>query len=565
MTTPLTTSILEYAESVTSGEKLAGEWVRLACERHLKDLERSASDDFPYEFDEQKAHRAIKFIQNLPHTKGKWASKRELLVLQPWQRFIVGCLFGWVRKDDGLRRFRESYLEIPRKNGKSVLAAAIGVYMLVADGEYGAEVYSGATTEKQAWEVFRPARLMCRQTPKLVEHFGLEVNASNLLKTDDFSKFEPLIGKPGDGASPHCAIVDEYHEHNDSDLFDTMQTGMGAREQPLMFTITTAGSNMGGPCYEKRLESQRILRGDATDERFFAVIYSLDKGDDFKDPAMWDKANPNLGVSVYRDFLEAQVTSAVRSAERQNSVKTKHFNMWVGAKTAWLNMEQWHNAADPSLKIEDFVGVKSVIGLDLATRIDISANVRLFWKEIDGKTHYYVFPKLYLPEDALESAKNGNTYKGWAVDGFIDVHDGAETSYQLVQDDILADCKQYETLEVVYDPWQATQMAQGLRDHGIEAVEMPNNAKNLSPPMRELEAALASGRFHHPDNKALNWMAGNVVAAADAKDNLFPRKETNQSHQKIDGIVAMLYAWARAMHMVDEGSLDDFLGNVVTF
>ena len=550
----------DYAEGVCDGSIPAGEWVRLACRRHLDDLER---EDFAYRFDEKTALRAVRFIETLPHTKGKWASKGELLNLQPWQKFIVGCIFGWVRKSDGLRRFREAYLEIPRKNGKSVLAAAIGLYMLVADGEFGAEVYSGATTEKQAWEVFRPAKLMAQRSPALLERFGLDVNAASLLRMEDFSRFEPLIGKPGDGASPNCAIVDEYHEHADSDQFDTMQTGMGAREQPLMLAITTAGGNMGGPCYEKRLEAQRILRKDVEDERFFSVIYGIDKGDDWKDPEIWAKANPNLGVSVFRDYLEAQVASAIRSAERQNSVKTKHFNVWVGAKSAWLNMEHWNNAANPDLREEDFSDALCCIGLDLATRIDICGVVRLFAREIDGKTHYYAFPRLYLPEEALISAKNATTYRGWAADGYLTVHDGAETSYSRVQEDIEADVKAFQVSEVVYDPWQATQMAQNLREGGIESVEMPNNAKNLSPAMRDLEAALASGRFHHPDNKVLNWMAGNVVAAPDAKDNLFPRKETNQSHQKIDGIVALLYAWARAMHFEDTGSMDDFLNNVV--
>ena len=550
----------DYAEGVCDGSIPAGEWVRLACRRHLDDLER---EDFAYRFDEKLALRVVRFIETLPHTKGKWAAKGERLKLQPWQKFIVGCIFGWVRKSDGLRRFREAYLEIPRKNGKSVLAAAIGLYMLVADGECGAEVYSGATSEKQAWEVFRPGKLMAQRSPALLERFGLDVNAASLLRMEDFSRFEPLIGKPGDGASPNCAIVDEYHEHADSDQFDTMQTGMGAREQPLMLAITTAGGNMGGPCYEKRLEAQRILRKDVEDERFFSVIYGIDKGDDWKDPEIWAKANPNLGVSVFRDYLEAQVFSAIRSAERQNSVKTKHFNVWVGAKSAWLNMEHWNNAADPDLREEDFSDALCCIGLDLATRIDICGVVRLFAREIDGKTHYYAFPRLYLPEEALISAKNATTYRGWAADGYLTVHDGAETSYSRVQEDIEADVKAFQVSEVVYDPWQATQMAQNLREGGIESVEMPNNAKNLSPAMRDLEAALASGRFHHPDNKVLNWMAGNVVAAPDAKDNLFPRKETNQSHQKIDGIVALLYAWARAMHFEDTGSMDDFLNNVV--
>lgn len=552
MQTPSLTWTDDYAQGVVDGSIPAGEWVRLACRRHLDDIEASKSDDYPYRFETKPALKAIRFIENLPHVKGKWAAKGERIKLEPWQRFIVGCLFGWVRKSDGLRRFREAYLEIPRKNGKSVLAAAIGLYMLVADGEFGAEVYSGATSEKQAWEVFRPAKLMAQRTPALLEHYGLEVNASSLLRMEDFSRFEPLIGKPGDGASPNCAIVDEYHEHPDSDQFDTMQTGMGAREQPLMLAITTAGANMGGPCYGKRLEAQRILRKDVAAERFFTVIYGIDDGDDWKDPEIWAKANPNLGVSVSVDFLEAQVADAIRSAERQNSVKTKHFNVWVGAKSAWINMEHWAAAADPTLSIDDFAEDECCIGLDLATRIDICASVKLFYREVDGETHYYAFPRLYLPEDALLNSKNATTYQGWAAEGHLVVHEGAEVGHKQVQHDIEADVKAFNVAEVVYDPWQATQMAQNLREGGLEAVEMPNNAKNLNPPMRDLEAALASGRFHHPDNKVLNWMAGNVVAAPDAKDNLFPRKETNQSHQKIDGIVALLYAWARAMHLEEE-------------
>lgn len=522
-----------------------------------------ARADFAYRFDETRAARAIRFIELLPHVKGKWASKGERLILSDWQRFIVGSLFGWVRKSDDMRRFREAYLEIPRKNGKSVMAAAIGLYMLVADNEYGAEVYSGATTEKQAWEVFRPARLMAKKVPALLERFGIEVNASNILRLEDYSRFEPLIGKPGDGASPSCAIVDEYHEHLTPDLFDTMQTGMGAREQPLLLTVTTAGANMAGPCYEKRQEAQKILGGVFEDDRFFSVIYGIDEGDDFKDPQVWAKANPNLGVSVSADYLEAQVLSAVRSPVKQNAVLTKHFNVWVGARAAWLNMEHWRRGADPSLSLNDFNGADSIVGLDLATRIDIAARVSLFTRDIDGVRHYYAFPHFYLPEEALETSKNAKIYAGWVKQGYIELTDGAEISLQRIQDAVLDLPKSQRLKELVYDPWQATQIAQNVREQGVEAVEYRNTVQNMSPPMRELEGALASGRFHHPDNPVFNWMASNVVAKEDAKENIYPRKEVNQDHQKIDGIVALLFALGRAMHGVESGSLDDFLSSVV--
>ena len=550
MKTPSTT-IDAYAEDIVSGNLLACEWVVKACARHLDDLAR---EDFPYRFDDSLADRAIGFIEKLPHTKGKWAQKRQRIELEPWQRFVVGCIFGWVRKSDGLRRFREAYIEVCRKNGKSVLAAGIGLYMLVADDEFGAEVYSGATTEKQAWEVFRPARLMALKTPALLEHFGVEVNASNLLRLEDYSRFEPLIGNPGDGASPSCAIVDEYHEHATSDLFDTMQTGMGAREQPLMLTITTAGANIGGPCYEKRVEAQKVLNGVFEDERLFAVIYTIDEGDDFKNPEIWPKANPNLGVSVSEDYLEAQVASAVRSPSKQNAVKTKHFNIWLGAKNAWLNMEQWSAAGDESLDIADFGDEDCYLGLDLATKVDIAARLHLFIRVEGGQKHYYAFPHFYLPEDALEVSKNAKSYSGWAAEGHIQLMDGAEIDLEAVQEDILGNARRVG--ELVYDPWQATQLAQAVRKQGVTTVEYRNTVPNMSPPMRELEGAIASGRFHHNDNPVFNWMASNVVAKEDAKDNIFPRKELQES--KIDGVVALLFAMGRAMHS-NPTNLDAFL------
>jgi len=546
MSTHSLRSINAYPRNVAAGKVKACDYVRKACERHFADLERSKDAGYPYRFDTAKAIKAIKFIELLPHTKGKWAAKAQTIKLEPWQCFLVGSIFGWVKKTDGLRRFREVYVEVPRKNGKSILAAAIGLLCLVKDGEHGAEVYSGATTEKQAWEVFRPARLMANRAEALKSHYGIEVNASNLLRLEDFSRFEPLIGKPGDGASPHCAIVDEFHEHAGPELYDTMMTGMGAREQPLMLVITTAGSNIGGPCFERRVDCTKILSGVHEDERTFALIYGLDEGDDWTQPEMWAKANPNLGVSVSIEYLEAQVASALRSPSKQQSVKTKHFNQWTGARSAWLNMEHWRRQGDEALSIADFAGDPSFVGLDLATRMDIAARVSLFWRDIDGLRHYYLFPTFYLPEDAIESSKNGKMYAGWAAAGHIQLMDGAEIDLKAVQDDILDLADKQQVRELVYDPWQATQLAQAVREQGVMAVEYRNTVSNLNPPMREIEAAIAAGRLHHPNNPVFSWMASNVVAKEDAKSNIFPRKETPDS--KIDGMVAALFAMGRAMH-----------------
>jgi phage terminase large subunit-like protein len=265
-----------------------------------------------------------------------------------------------------------------------------------------------------------------------------------------------------------------------------------------------------------------------------------------------------------KDYLEAQVGAAIRSPVKQSSVKTKHFNMWVGARNAWVNMEQWAKAGDSGLRVEDFSGCDAMVGVDLATRIDMTARVSLFWKVIDGEKHYYAFPHFYLPEDALETSKNAKTYLGWSAEGHIELMDGAEIDLAQIESDLLALPESHKVAEVVYDPWQATQIAQTLRKEGVEAVEYRNTVGNMSPPMKELEGALASGRFHHPDNPVFNWMASNVEAKADAKDNIFPRKQADQPQNKIDGIVATLFAMGRAMVMEDTGSLDDFLNNIVS-
>lgn len=251
----------QYARDVVRGKIVACQFVIQACQRHLDDLMAEKSKSFRYRFDKDLAERAAKFIQLLPHTKGEWAFKRMPITLEPWQLFVICCAFGWVNKGSRLRRFREVYTEIPRKNGKSAISAGVALYCFACDNEFGAEVYSGATTEKQAWEVFRPARLMCKRTPMLTEAFGIEVNASNMNRPEDGARFEPLIGNPGDGSSPHCAVVDEYHEHATDALYTTMLTGMGARRQPLMWAITTAGYNIEGPCYDKRREVIEMLNG----------------------------------------------------------------------------------------------------------------------------------------------------------------------------------------------------------------------------------------------------------------------------------------------------------------
>ena len=393
---------IKYAKDVVAGKIPVCRFIIKTCQQFLDDLEQQQAVKFPYFFDEVKAEKACKFIQYLPHTKGEWALKRQNITLEPWQLFIVANAFGWLRKTNNLRRYREIYVEVPRKNGKSAISAGVGLYMFCMDNEFGAEVYSGATTEKQAWEVFRPARLMCKKTDLLCSTFGIEVNASNLNRPADGSRFEPLIGSPGDGASPSCAIVDEYHEHKNDELYTTMLTGMGARKQPLMFIITTAGYNIEGPCYDKRREVIEKLNGAIPNDELFGIIYTIDEDDDWTEESVLRKANPNFDVSVYGDYLISQQSKAINNARLTNTFKTKHLNVWVSAKESYFNMVSWENCKDETLSLSDFQGDDVVLGLDMARKLDMNSLVKVFTRIIDGKRHYYcIAPEFFVPEDTV--------------------------------------------------------------------------------------------------------------------------------------------------------------------
>lgn len=538
---------LEYAQAVVKGKIVACKWVKLACKRHLDDLKASKRKAYPYYFDDAAANKVCQFLSLMPHTKGKWARKRELIKLEPWQCFAFVSLFGWKIKKNDRRRFRKAYFAVPRKNGKSIIGSGLGLFMFAADGEFGAEVYSGATNEKQAWEVFRPAKQMLERTPDLQELLGAEVWAKALLVPEDGSRFEPVIGKPGDGASPSCAIVDEYHEHDSSDLVDTMETGMGAREQPLLLMITTAGFNIAGPCFDQEQDAKKVLEGVLDDPELFALIYTIDDKDDWTSPAALRKANPNFGISVDEDFLLSQQRQAMQSASKQVRFKTKHLNIWCSAKSAWLNMLEWAKCADQTLRREQFKGERCYLVLDLASRSDVCVLMLIFVREIDGKQHFYLFGDYYLPEFAIENAeKNANAYRKWVIEGFLQQHDGAEIDFDLIEEDMLALVAEYGPDEVVFDPFRAAQLEQRLTKNGVTAVEVGQTVKNLSLPMKELESAIKAGRVHHDGNPMLTWMMSNVVAKLDAKDNIYPRKE--KPEQKIDGPVAVIMGLARAIH-----------------
>ena len=556
--TPNVSKAEKYARDVVSGKIVACKWIRLACQKHLDDKAAAKKKSFPYKFDRDKAERVAKFIQLMPHTKGKWAQKNTKLALEPWQIFALCIPFGWLKKKDNKRRYQKIDLYVPRKNGKSALAAALGNYMFVADGEYGAEVYSGATTEKQAWEVFRPAKLMVNRTPELKEYFGVEVNASNMHIYTDGSRFEPIIGKPGDGSSPSCAIVDEYHEHKDSQMYDTMETGMGAREQPILLTITTAGSNIGGPCYMRMRDCQKMLEGSIEMPDTWAMIFTIDEDDDWTSEIALRKANPNFDVSVSGEFLISRQRDAKQSSRKQNTFRTKHLNEWVGAKTAWLNMQKWQQA--PKRKdLTELEGRPCYIGLDLATKVDIVAAVLLFPPTTDDP-YYHVHGRYYLPDARVmqdQADVNTERYQAFANDGLLTLTLGEVVDFDIIKDDLYEFAGRFDVQEIAYDPWQATQLAQELEKEGLTMVEIRHTVQNISEPMKQLEALALQGLIAHGHCPVMTWMMSNVTAKMDVKENIYPNKERPEN--KIDGPVATIMALARAMVHEQAGNIDDFL------
>ena len=534
----------KYARGVVSGEILAGKYVKQACQRQLDDLERWKGKSAPYRFDEAAADFVCGFIECLPHIKGEWARQGRTIDLEPWQCFILCTVFGWKRAD-GTRRFRTAYTEVARKNAKSTLSSGVGLYMLVGDGEPGAEVYSGATTRDQARIVWDDARRMAQKTATFRE-LGIKTHA-HAITNDDGGSFKALSAeaKNLDGLNIHCAIIDELHAHRTREVWEVLETGTGARAQPLLWAITTAGSDRSGICYEQRGYVLKILNRAVEDETYFGIVYSLDDGDDWADERNWGKANPNLGVSAKLDDLQRKAKKALQQTAAQPGFLTKHLDQWVNADQAWMDMRKWDACGDPTLDIQDFRGEPCWLGVDLASKTDIAALTALFAR--DGKRQ--LFRWCWVPEETVEGSTNSQ-YPGWAIEGRLRTTDGATTDLDAIADQIRDLSKEFDLRSVAFDPWQALKTMQELQAEGIPVVEYRNTIGNLSEPMKQFEADVLDGKIVHEGCPLVAWQVSNVVCHLDQKDNVMPRKE--RAENKIDWPVSAIYAYG--MYLRDEAT-----------
>ena len=542
----------EYMSGVLDGSVPACSFVKQAVQRQLNDLRRWGPEGGDYYFDEKEASRPCWFIENLTHTKGELAGRA--IHLEPWQCFLLTTLFGWKAKA-GNRRFRSAYVEVSRGNGKSTLLSGIGLFCLCADHEPGAEVYSFATTREQAKIVFGDAQTMARGNRALQEAYGLEVTAHALYVPATNSTFQAKSaeGSTLDGLNTHLAIIDELHAHKKRDVFDVVETSLGKRRNSLMVSITTAGVDRTGICYEQRTLVTKILSGSLQDESYFGVIYTLDPDDDWKSDEALAKANPNWGVSVRPEVIRALQAKAIATPSAENNFKTKHLDVWCNADVGWMDMKAWDACADESLDESDFDGEPCWLGLDLASTSDMTAKVKIFQRKIDGSSHYYLFGDYWLPRTAIERGVNSQ-YQGWEYLGYLHVCEGPVTDFAEIRDSILEDCGRYSVQSVAYDPFQAVQLSKELSDDGVPMVLCKQTVANLSDPMKQFQALVLDHRLHFNGDPVLTWMVSNVVCHVDVKENIYPRKDAPEN--KIDGVVAGIMALSRALLNDEHRAMD---------
>ncbi len=543
-----------YVSSVLEGRETVGELVRLAVERHARDLAGGASRGLY--FDEDAAARALSFFAFLVHSKGEWAG--EALELAGWQRFVVGSLFGWKRAD-GSRRFRSAYVEVARKNGKSTLGAGLGLYCLIADQEPGAEVYSAATTRDQAKIVFDEAERMVKASAPLSRRVTTFRN--NLHIAGTASRFRPLSSDWNtlDGLNIHCAIVDEVHAHPNRELWDVIETSVGARRQPLILAITTAGTEALSVCGTLHDYSRQLLTGALEDDTLFPYVAALDEGDAWNDPSVWVKANPNLGVSVKLESISDQCARAESEPASQNAFRRLRLNQWVGASSRFLDLAEWDACAgelDPRELETLLEGRAGYVGLDLASTIDLAALALVFPPEDSGGKFECLF-RIFMPEEAAldpeRRRRDRVPYDAWVERGWIHATPGNVIDYAWIRRELEILGDRFSILQVGYDPWNATQFATELEEEaGLSMVPIRQGYASLSNPTKELAKLVRSGGLRHAGHPVLRWMVDNLVTVEDPSGNLKP--DRRKSRHKIDGAVALVMALDRALR--NEGSAD---------
>lgn len=554
-----------YGIPVLRGEVVVGKYVRLAVERHYRDLIDGSKRGLQFSVDH--AWHIIRYIERyFVHIKGGLAGQP--IHLDPWQKFFTAVLYGW-RRIDGRRRFTRAYEEVARKNGKSTWKGPQGAYLFMMDGEAGAEVYAVATTREQAMTVFKPAfenfKRWAKKSAGMARSFRIFEGLNQERIESGASVFKPIASNADaqDGFNPSAVLFDELHAQKSREQWDVLESGFGARQQPLLSAITTAGFIQDGICTEIRGYLISVLDGVRQDDDVFGYIYTIDEGDDPFAEKNWIKANPSLGSAKTIDYMRGMARKAKALPSALANFKTKDLNVWCNDAEGWLDLAVWDKGAKKFCK-ELLAGRECYGGLDLASTRDLTAFTLVFPPGEAGGD-WYVMVWVWCPEVKIEEqADDAAPYARWRAEGWISATPGNVTDYQPVREAIVSACATYDVREIGFDRWNAQQLSNELLDAGVPLVEVPQNTGGMYPGSRKLEELIYAKRLRHGGNPVLRWAAGNVSLLYDSNDNFRPDKKRSKPKGRIDPVVATVMALSRAVTYVEDAPLDDFLSQPVS-
>ncbi len=547
---------IAYAEEAASDRKgeSYGRWIRLAAKRFLSDLKRAQKKGCKFVWSADQANQACWFIEQLPHVEGAWDSPT--IRLEPAQVFFICQLFGF-RRPDGSRRYTTALFAVARKNAKSALAAAILLYVFCTEPELGPQVLSAATTGDQARIVWSVAKRMVEKLPELREHFTLEAFANAIARYEVGGTFKPINAKAStqDGLNPSALCFDELHAHKTRDLFDVLRSAAGARKNPLFLYTTTEGYENPGPWHEVRAFAKQVLDGLVEADHFLALYYALDDGDDDFDETKWIKANPLLGVSVSLEKMREYAAEAKAQPGALAEFRIKRLNRQSASAQAWVDLTKWNRCEMRELDLTQFEPANLGDGLcwaafDLASTRDMTAWRMLWFK--DGI--WYTAGRYWVPEAAVKqrTERGGVPYRAWVESGHIVQTEGDVTDYAIVERDVMADVARFAPREIAFDNWNATDFANRLTAAGLPMVQFVQGPRSFQPGMQALERSYIGDRFRFANDPVLTWNAANLVPRRDVNMNMAP--DRRRSADKIDGMVCLLMAFARASIAVGDTS-----------
>lgn len=554
-----------YALDVVEGRQVTGKLESQACQRHLDDLEKQIDPDFPWVFDQERAQRIYKWFRYCRHVEGPLSGQP--ITLMPFQAFDLGCIFGWVHKETGNRRFEKAYIQEGRKNGKTTLMAGVALYLMVGDKEYNPAVYCAAVDRSQARLMYEAAQAMGEISPDIGRRLRIRnYRISHRTKKGRMAALSRDT-RNKDGLNPSGAIIDEYHAHPTSEIYDLLWSAWGQRSQALMAIITTAGFDMESPCFREYQYCKSILDGSVENERYFVSIRQLDDDDDEHDPANWIKANP-LRASTPEDIerLKQQHDEAFgsRDPSKIRTWRVKHLNVWLHAgENSYMGewLDEWDQAAiSPAEFLELTTDLLSEVGLDLSMKIDLTAAGRIFVLE-NGRIA--VTAHGFMPSETVTKREQTDRtpYRHWASEGHLTITDGEVTDYAAVQDYVLDTEIEHgwKIHEICFDPYNATHLANDLMDMGYICIEIRQGAKTLSEPTKLFREMVATGKIVHDGNPLLRWCLGNAIQVEDYNENIRVAKQTRGSTQRIDLLAAVLNAFVRYQALRDASLFENYV------